>query len=148
MIRQAFREVDFAKPALHVQPEGNVTLLNLPTYFEVRWPDVGFKPDEIATVNLLGRSVRIRPLEKSYTYRFGDGGSLGPTSDAGGTYPEGTVRHTYGRATKVAAKVTATYGGEFSVDGGEWQEVGETVDIAGPVAGIEVRRARARLEAG
>lgn len=125
-----------------------MTLLNLPTYFEVRWPGAGFEPDEVATVNLLGRSVRIRPLEKSYTYRFGDGESMGPTSDAGGTYPDGTVRHTYAVSTTVAAKVTATYGGEFSVDGGEWQEVGETVDIAGPAAGIEVREARARLEGG
>ena len=147
-IRRAFRQVAFARPALHVQPEGNVTLVNLPTYYEVTWPDSGFEPGEVATVNLLGRSVRIRPLAKTYTYRFGDGGSLGPTSDDGGTYPDGTVRHTYERAATVSARVTATYSGEFSVDGGEWQEVGETVDIAGPAASVEIRRARSRLEAG
>lgn len=149
MIRTAFREVDFAPPTLHVQPEGGVTLVNLPTYFEVQWPSRGYEPDEIATVNLLGRSVRIRPLQRSYTYQFGDGTKLGPTDDAGGTYPAGTIRHTYTAATgSTNATVSATYGGEFSVDGGDWQDVGDTVAILGPATDVTVREARARLEAG
>lgn len=148
LIRTAFREVDFAVPTLHVQPEGGVTLVNLPTYFEVQWPAEGFEPDEVATVTLLGRSVRIRPLSKTYTYRFGDGSDLGPTKDAGGPYPTGTVQHVYDDPAAPSADATATYGGLFSVDGGEWQDVGETVEIAGPATGVRVREARARLEAG
>ena len=148
MVREAFRRVDFALPAVNVQPEGNVTLVNLPTYFEVRWPAQGVQPREIATVQLLGRSVRIRPLGKSFVYRFGDGDQLGPTSDAGGPYPEGRIRHTYTRPAKAAVSVVATYGGEFSVDEGPWQEVDETVTINGPAQGVQVREARARLEAG
>ena len=147
MVRQAFRQVDFALPAVHVQPEGNVTLVNLPTYFEVRWPAQGVQPREIATVQLLGRSVRIRPLGKSFVYRFGDGELLGPTSDAGGPYPEGRIRHTYTRPAKAVVSVVATYGAEFSVDEGPWQGVGETVTIDGPAQGVQVREARARLEA-
>ncbi len=149
VVRQAFRQVDFALPAVHVQPEGNVTLVNLPTYFEVQWPALGVQPREIATVQLLGRSVRIRPLGKSFVYRFGDGDQLGPTSDVGGPYPEGRIRHTYIRPAKAAVvSVVATYGGEFSVDDGPWQEVGETITINGPAEGVQVREARARLEAG
>ena len=75
--------VDFALPGVHVQPEGNVTLVNLPTYFEVRWPAQGVQPREIATVQLLGR-----------------------------------------------------------------REVSESVTIDGPTQGVQVRQARARLEAG
>ena len=41
-----------------------------------------------------------------------------------------------------------TYGGEFSVDEGLWQEVGETNTINGPAEGVQVREAHARLEAG
>jgi len=44
--------------------------------------------------------------------------------------------------------VVATYGGEFSVDEGPWQEVGETITLNGPTEGVQVREARARLEAG
>ena len=147
-IRQAFRQVQFAKPTVRIQPEGNVTLVNLPTYYRVLWPEQGVEPQEVATVQLLGRSVRIRPLGRSFLYDFGDGGHAGPTDDAGGTYPDGGVRHTYQRPARAAVTVEATYGGEFSVDGGPWQEVGETVQIAGPSTGLQVREARARLEAG
>ena len=148
-IRDAFKQVDFALPSVNVQPEGNVTLVNLPTYFEVQWPALGVQPREIATVQLLGRSVRIRPLGKSFVYRFGDGDQLGPTSDVGGPYPQGRIRHTYIRPAKAAVvSVVATYGGEFSVDDGPWQEVGETITINGPAEGVQVREARARLEAG
>ena len=148
-IRDAFRQVDFALPAVNVQPEGNVTLVNLPTYFEVQWPALGVQPREIAEVQLLGRSVRIRPLGKSFVYRFGDGDQLGPTGDVGGPYPDGRIRHTYTHPAKAAVvSVVATYGGEFSVDEGPWQEVGETITINGPAEGVQVREARARLEAG
>jgi len=147
-IRDAFRQVKFAKPTVHVQPEGNVTLVNLPTYYRVQWPAQGVQPDEVATVQLLGRSVRIRPLSRSFVYRFGDGESTGPTQDMGGRYPDGAIRHTYAAAAKAAVRVDATYGGEFSVDGGPWQEVGDTVQIDGPVVGVQVRETRTRLEAG
>lgn len=147
VIRQAFRQVDFAKPTAHIQPEGNVTLVNLPTYYQVRWPAQGVEPAEIATVRLLGRSVRIRPLSRSFTYRFGDGHSAGPTTDPGGPYPDGGIQHTYLRAARVAVSVHATYSGEFSVDGGPWQQVGDTVQIPGPATGLRVREAHARLEA-
>lgn len=147
VIRQAFRQVEFAEPTVHIQPEGNVTLVNLPTYYQVRWPAQGVEPAEVATVRLLGRSVRIRPLSRSFTYRFGDGHSAGPTTDPGGPYPDGGIRHTYLRPARVAVSVHAAYGGEFSVDGGPWQQVGDTVQIPGPPTGLRVREAHARLEA-
>ena len=149
MVRDAFRRVNFALPAVNVQPEGNVTLVNLPTFFEVQWPELGVQPREIAEVQLLGRNVQIRPVGKSFVYRFGDGDQMGPTSDMGGPYPEGKVRHTYTRPAKSAmVSVVATYGGVFSVDEGPWQEVGETITINGPAEGVQVLEARARLEAG
>lgn len=148
VIRQAFREVQFAKPVVRIQPEGNVTLVNLPTYYRVQWPAEGVEPAEVATVQLLGRSVRIRPLGRSFVYDFGDGERAGPTEDAGGTYPDGGVRHTYGQPGTSGVSVEATYGGEFSVDGGAWQQVGDTVQVAGPPTALRIREGRARLEAG
>lgn len=147
-VRHAFRQVTFALPQVHVQPEGDITLVNLPTYFEVRWPNQGVQPGEVASVDVLGRSVRVRPLAKSFLYRFGDGTHFGPTPDAGGVYPTGTVRHTYSRPTTATVNVTVTYSGEFSVDGGPWQQVGETITLTGPANGVQVLEARARLEAG
>ena len=38
MIRDAFHDTDFTVPTVNIQPEGDVTLVNLPTFFEVRFP--------------------------------------------------------------------------------------------------------------
>ncbi len=38
MIRDAFHDTDFAVPTVNIQPEGDVTLVNLPTFFEVQFP--------------------------------------------------------------------------------------------------------------
>ena len=39
MIENAFHETDFAVPSVNIQPENDVTLVNLPTFFEVVMPD-------------------------------------------------------------------------------------------------------------
>ena len=122
--------------------------MNFATYYRVQWPSAGFAPREVATVQLLGRSVRIRPVVRSYRYAFGDGAGVGPTSDAGGVYPTGRIRHIYASAGTVPVSVRATYTGDFSVDGGAWEPVDETVVINGPATGVRVREAVNRLEAG
>jgi hypothetical protein len=131
-----------------MQPVGNQTLVNFETFYRVAWPQAGVGPREIATVTLLGRQVRIRPAVRSYTYAFGDGSSAGPTTDAGGVYPSGRIRHTYVSSGSVGARVRAVYTGDFSVDGGEWESVDDTVTITGPVTGLRVREAHNQLEAG
>jgi hypothetical protein len=146
LVQQAFRQLHFAHPEAHVQPEGNVTLVNLPTYFEVRWPAAGFQPDEIATVQLLGRVVRLRPRAVSYTYRFGDGARLGPTSDAGGPYPSGRVRHAYERTGGVPVSIQVVYSGDYQLGGGAWEPIDVSVPVTGDTVTVDVRQARAHLE--
>ncbi len=148
MVQRAFRHLDFAKPQLRIQPEGNVTLVNLPTYYRVEWPAAGVSPTEVASVTILGMRVRIRPAAERYTYRFGDGSSSGPVADAGGTYPRGRIQHSYQQPATAAASVTARYTADFSVNGGPWQPVDDTVSVPGPTFAIDVREARNRLQAG
>jgi hypothetical protein len=147
MVQRAFQQLHFAHPMAHVQPEGNVTLVNLPTYYEVRWPAAGYEPGEVATVRLLGREIRLRPQAVSFTYRFGDGASEGPTSDAGGPYPVGRIRHTYQATGQVAVSIEAVYSGQYALPGGAWQPIDLTVPVAGDPEVVQVRQARARLEA-
>ena len=92
-----FHDTDFTTPTVNIQPEGDVTLVNLATYFEVEFPEAGFGPDEIDRpdpARLLGYDVEVRPRLKSVTYHLGDE-TVGPTTDLGGPYPSGTVVHTY-----------------------------------------------------
>ena len=144
-ILAAFHNTAWAKPAVHVQPEGNVTLVTLPTYFEVSWPAAGFQPGEVDTTTLLGNQVRIRPTVQWYNYLFGDGTSSGLTASAGGRYPDGDVTHAYPKAGVYNSRIDITYGGEFSVGGGAWIPIPATVTVPGGPQPLTVKTARSRL---
>ena len=144
-ILAAFHNTPWAKPTAHIQPEGNVTLVTLATYFEVNWPATGFQPGEIDTITLLGTPVRIRPTVQGYTYVFGDGTSFGPTASAGGPYPSGDITHAYPTAGTFNTHIDITYGGEFSIAGSAWIPIPETVTVAGLTRPLTVKTAPARL---
>lgn len=147
-IRAAFHDTAFAEPALHIQPEGNLTLVNLPTYFETRWPASGYQPDEVDTVDparVSGFAVDVRPRLRSITYLFGDGSSAGPTPSLGGPYPSGDVTHTYARAGSYRPHATVTYTGQYRVGGGAWIDIPDAVAIRGPSSRLSVTTAHARL---
>jgi len=145
LILTAFHNTPWARPTVHVQPEGNVTLVTLTTYFEVKWPSDGYQPGEINTTTLLTNQVRIRPTCEGYTYVFGDGASPLQTDSAGGTYPDGEVTHVYAKAGTYTSHIDITYGGEFSIDGGEWLPIADTVTVPGQPQTLTVKTAHARL---
>jgi hypothetical protein len=144
-VRTAFRNTPFAKPIVHIQPEGNVTLVTLPTYFAVTWPKAGFQPGEIDKATLLGSRIRIRPTLEGYTYFFGDYSSFGPTHSPGGPYPDGDITHAYPKAGTYKTRIDITYGGEYSVDSGPWLPINGTVTTHGSEQLLSVKTARARL---
>ena len=129
-ILAAFRNTPWAKPTVHIQPEGNATLVTLPTYFAVTWTQAGFQPGEADTVTLLGQQVQIRPTLESYSYVFGDGTTLGPTASPGGPYPSGDITHAYPKAGTYDTHIDITFGGEFTLDGGAWITIPDTVTVA------------------
>jgi hypothetical protein len=143
-VRRAFREVVFARPGVSSEPVGGWALVNLDTYYAVVWPRAGVGPGEVARVRLLGHVVGIRPRVVQYRYVFGDGDSLG-TVDAGGRYPWGRVRHRYQQTGRVRVGVSARYSADFSVDGGPFRGLDETVEVAGPTRVLTVYQARAEL---
>ena len=144
-IIRAFNETKFAKPQTRLQPKGNVTLVTLPVFFEVAWPAAGYQPQEVDAVTLLGYAVRIRPTLEHFSYVFGDGTTFGPTESTGGPYPDGDITRTYDRPGSYRTHVDITYGGEFSVNGGAWTRIPDTVTVAGPPTTLTVRTAKARL---
>jgi hypothetical protein len=143
-VRRAFRRVDFARPRLLSQPGGGWALVNFDTYYQVGWPEQGVRPQQVATVHLLGHEVAIRPNIVTYEYDYGDG-EKARTDDPGGSYPDGVVRHAYRAVGEVTIGVTARYSADFSLDGGAFRGLDDTVDIAGPVRTLRVYQARAQL---
>ncbi|WP_265442520.1 hypothetical protein [Flexivirga meconopsidis] len=145
MILKAFTQTPFAKPQVSVQPVGNRTLVNLPTYFQTVFPGAGFAPGEVRTVTLLGHRVRIKPVLKTNTYHFGDGSTAGPTSSMGGVWPTGDIKHTYRKTGTVTTRISTVYGGQFSVDGSDFQDLPGTARISGPTQALTVVGAKTRL---
>lgn len=148
-IQTAFKRLPFCKPTVQVQPAGNLTLVNLPTYYRATWPnDGGLQPGEISKpVQLLSWSVEFKIASRSYNFHYGDGTSSGPVTDAGGTYPDGTIRHTFDRAiAKATVSVDSQLTGKFRVNGGEWIDIATVADLQNePVTTLVVKEAHARL---
>ena len=150
MIRDAFHDTDFAVPSLNIQPEGDLTLVNLPTYFEVRFPEDGFGPEEVDTpdpARLLGYRIEVRPLLKSVTYHLGER-TVGPTTSLGGPHPTGDIRATYTRPGAHEVRADIVYTGQFRVGGSEWFDIPGEVDLVGTPVTLTVREATARLYTG
>ena len=148
-IQNAFRRLPFSRPSVGVEPEGNKTLVNLPTYFRAEWPgDAGLQPGEVSKpVQLLTWSVEFKIAARSYDFHYGDGTSSGPTSDPGGVYPDGAIRHTYTRPTAAArVSVDAQLTAQYRANGGPWQDIDSAADLQDePVTTVQVREAHARL---
>jgi len=145
MINAAFAQTPFVKPQVSVQPVGNKTLVNLPTYFAADFSGPGYGPDQVRTVTLLGHKVQIKPVLKSNTFHYGDGSSFGPTTSRGGTYPDGDVKHTYLKRGTVATSITTVYGGQFAVDGGDFTDLPGTATVTGPVQQLQILEATDHL---
>ncbi len=141
-----FMRTPWAKPHVATEPEGDTTLVNLTTFFRVEWSAQGFAPGEVDQSVLRGVAVRIRPRLVGFVYVFGDGRSQGPTTSAGGSYPDGEVRHRYLEPGGYQARVNTTFGADFSIDGGRsWDPIPSTVTVPGPSTTVTVKQAQAVL---
>ncbi|HSE10291.1 MAG TPA: hypothetical protein VLB29_16640 [Nocardioidaceae bacterium] len=117
------------------QPEGK-TLVNFDTIFYTEAQPFN------ATVTLLGQQVDITAEPEQYTWHHGDGSSTATTSP-GAPYPSKEITYRYSDAdTTVSPRVDVTYSARFRVNGGAWQDIDETVTIAGPEGSLRVSEAR------
>ena len=81
----------------------------------------------------------------SYTWHHGDG-SATTTAGPGARYPAKDVVHEYTDAhVTVSPSVDVTYSARFRVNGGAWQDIPETVTIAGPGGSLRIAEATAVL---
>lgn len=148
MIMKAFHLTRWSKGGISTQPRGNVTLVNLKTFYKVDWSSAGFEPGEIDTLDpatMFGFNVEVRPKLMGFVYHFGDGGSEGPTTSPGGVYPDGDIVHTYTKPGTYPTHLEATFGADFRLNGGGWINLPDTVVVQQPSTSVTVREARAVL---
>jgi hypothetical protein len=99
-------------------------------------------------VPIFGQAVVLRATGERYDWAFGDGATL--TTDTPGQPFEagarcaadhdcaGYVHHTYRVAGTYPILVTATWHGEFSVNGGAWQDIPQRLQLASPPVPLPV----------
>ncbi|MGQ7296580.1 PKD domain-containing protein [Quadrisphaera sp. KR29] len=97
----------------------------------------GTAPRVLATA-VLGAPVQVRATPVAWTWDFGDGTVLGPTTDPGALYPALATAHTYDRGGEVQVVLTTTYAGVFSVEGGPFTAVAGTADVVSPPVPLAV----------
>lgn len=135
----------FTKADVEIQPVGNTTLTGLPTYFRAGFGADGLAPGESVTTTVLGHTVTIRPASATYTYHFGDGSTLGPTTDAGGVYPSGKITHTYDKKGVVTTRIDVTLTGEYQIGGGAWETIPGSTTVTGTPQQLNVAVLQSRL---
>jgi hypothetical protein len=134
LVLQALRQIGLPSVEARTQPEGK-TLVNFDTIFYTE------PPTFTRTITLLGQRVDVRATPARYTWDHGDG-TTAATTTPGRPYPAKDVTHQYARAHQtVQASVDVTYSARFRVNGGAWQDIPDTVTIAGPPTPLRITEA-------
>jgi len=123
----------------------NYTLVNLDTTFYTEPASID------RTLVIIGYDVDIHVEPSTYTWRWGDGAS-DTTSTPGHPYPSTDVTHTYVHATPpndaLLLSVDVSYTARYRVDGGQWQQIPQTLTIAGQPTALPIKQASAVLVVG
>lgn len=142
---QAWTTQTFTKATVAIQPTGNTTLTGLPTYFHATYGPDGLAPGETTTVTVLGHTITLRPTDVTYTYHYGDTATHGPTTDAGGPYPTGTVTHTYPTKGTVTTRIDTTLSGQYQENNGPWRTIPGATTITGQPQRLTIATLQSRL---
>ena len=134
LVLTALRRIGLPAIEAKTQPEDK-TLVNFDTIFYA-------EPQTFRrTITLLGQSVEVEAQPSRYVWHHGDGTSAATTSP-GAPYPSKDVVHQYRDAHRtVQARVDVVYSARFRVGGGAWQDIAETVTIAGPPTPLRISEA-------
>ena len=93
---------------------------------------------------LLGVPVQVRAVPIEYHWDLGDGNTI-TTTKPGKPFPSEQVTATYSHEGWYDITLTTTFAGQFSVDGGEWQDIDGTIEIASDPVEIFSKSLESRL---
>nr|WP_245921203.1 PKD domain-containing protein [Brachybacterium timonense] len=84
--------------------------------------------EQTLATTLLGTPVQIRAIPIEYHWDLGDGNTI-TTSKPGKPFPSEEVTSTYRYEGWYDITLTTTFAGQFSINGGPWQDIDGTITI-------------------
>lgn len=94
------------------------------------------------TMELAGYTVEIRVTPAQYKWNFGDGNTT--TTTSAGRKPryahDADISHSYSESGEYTINLTTSYVGQFRVDGGPWEDIPGTAEIASTPVPVEIYR--------
>lgn len=106
-----FQRLPLAPPALHIQPERPVVLVNMPT---ITHTDAA---PQVLTTTLLGYPIEVEATPTSYTWDYGDGTPPITTTSPGHPYPDHDVAHPYTAPGTYTITLTTHLSGRYRLVG-------------------------------
>ena len=140
VIATEFAQLPLTGATAQVQP-AEATLVNVQTVF---FTDPGV---QVFNVVILGQPVTVTATPTAYTWVFGDGATLGPSTSPGAPWPNHDITHIYAQPGRVQARVDVSWTGTFAVAGGPPAPIPGQVTIQGPEVEVLIREARSQLVA-
>ncbi len=125
-----------------VQPPKGRTLVNFDTNFYTTNDN-----PTTQTVTLIGQQVTIEATPTQYTWHFDSGAADGVrcSTDPGAAYPDLRITYRYLQVGAVQPSVDTTYSGRYRVGNGAWEQIPDTLTVAGPAVALEVVSATPHL---
>ena len=130
-----FQSFDIPAPTIYAWPK-DWAVVGKPAAF---WTDT-----EVSYIDmtLLTYAVTVKVTPERFHWDFGD--DTGKTTSAKGKKPppgsSPQIGHEYQKSGTVSVSMTATFSGEFSVDGGPWLPIDGFAHVASNEIGIDVYR--------
>lgn len=115
-------------------------------YLPVGMVNVLYAEDATQTLEttIMGTPVSVRAIPVSYHWDLGDGNTI-TTEKPGEPYPSEQVSSTYSYEGWYDITLTTTFRGEFSVDGGPWQQIDGTIEVASEPRALFSKSLESRL---
>lgn len=118
-------------------------------WLPVNMANVLHADDEVQELDteLLGTPVAIRATPVRFHWDLGDGNTI-TTTKPGEPYPSEEITATYRGEGWYDVTLTTTFAGQFSVDGGPWQDIDGTIEVASDSVPIFSKSLESRLVNG
>jgi len=136
-----FAELPVAPMRAHAGPEAGWIPVNMEVVLHASGEE------QVLETTILDSPVSVRAVPIEYEWDLGDGSTI-TTTKSGAPYPSTEIASTFGYEGWYDVTLTTTFAGQFSVDGGAWQDIDGTITVGSEPVEIFSKSLESRLVNG